>query len=116
MINIRQVLLVATLLVAILTAVKADDHDKNFEQITRDYGYPFESYQVRTVDGYILTTFRIPHGRDQNPSNDRPAVLIQHGSFDSAEFVVMNGPELSLAYYLANQGYDVWVSSKFCTI
>lgn len=41
----------------------------------------------------------------------RPAVIIQHGSFDSADITVMNGPEKSLAFYLANEGFDVWIGN-----
>ena len=93
-----------------ISAISADDHDKTFQEIVSDYGYPLETHEVQTTDGYVLTTFRIPHGRDQVASTDSPIVLIQHGYFDSADFVVMNGPELSLAFYLANQGFDVWVS------
>lgn len=98
------------MLLLCMVAVNADDHDKTFQEIVQDYGYPLETYEVQTVDGYILTTFRIPYGKDQKYSSDRPAVLVQHGSFDSSDFVVMNGPEKSLAFYLADQGFDVWVS------
>jgi hypothetical protein len=69
-----------------------------------------ETHDITTEDGYILKTFRISHGIGQEYEQTRPAVLIQHGSFDSADFVVMNGPEKSLAFALANQGFDVWVS------
>jgi pimeloyl-ACP methyl ester carboxylesterase len=89
----------------------ADDHDKTFQQIVEDYQFPLNEYNVTTSDGYILKTFRIPHGRDQEYDDSRPAVLIQHGYFDSADFVVMNGPEKSLAFYLANQGFDVWIGN-----
>lgn len=89
----------------------ADDHGLTFEEIVDNYGYPLESYSVITADGYILETFRIPHGRDQDYDASRPAVLLQHGYFDSADFSVMNGPEKSIAFYLANQGFDVWIGN-----
>ena len=93
------------------TSVSAtDDHGKTFQEIVEGYGFPLESYDVQTSDGYILTTFRIPHGRDNKDQNTRPAVLIQHGSFDASDFVVVNGPEKSLAFFLADEGFDVWVS------
>ena len=90
----------------------ADDHDKTFQQIVQDYGYPLETHKVTTSDGYILTTFRIPHGKNQAPADGRPAVIIQHGYFDSADITVVHGPEESPAFYLANQGFDVWVSHQ----
>ena len=97
-------------IVAFQTAY-ADDHDKTFEQIVTDYGFPLESYKVTTEDGYILTTFRIPHGKSQGPSDDATPVLIQHGYFDACDFAVMNGPELSIPFFLAEQGFDVWLGN-----
>jgi hypothetical protein len=93
-----------------LIAVYADDHSIPFEQICANYGYPLENYTVTTADGYILETFRIPHGRNQTYSSDRPAILFQHGAFDSSDALFVHGPDLSPAFYLANSGYDVWVS------
>ena len=93
-----------------LSSIHADDHDLTFEQICEEYGYPLEKYTVTTVDGYILKTFRIPHGKDQVYEQGRPIVLYQHGAFDSSDALFNHGPDLSPAFYLANQGYDVWVS------
>jgi pimeloyl-ACP methyl ester carboxylesterase len=56
--------------------------------------------------------FRISHGKNQEQKNGNPPILIQHGIFDSADFVVAHGPESSPAFYLANQGYDVWVANS----
>lgn len=89
--------------------MRADDHDKEIDQIVKDYGYPFEEHEVITSDGYILKAFRIPHGKNQDSNEKRPAVIFQHGILDSADFGVCHGPELSPAFYLANLGYDVWV-------
>jgi hypothetical protein len=93
-----------------LATVATDDHDLSFEEICDKYGYPLEKYTVTTDDGYILQTFRIPHGKGQTYSSSRPALLFQHGAFDSSDALFNHGPDLSPAFYLANQGYDVWVS------
>jgi hypothetical protein len=96
------------------TAVSAtDDHDLTFEEICEKYDYPLKKYIITTDDGYIMQTFRIPHGRGQNYTSDRPAVLFQHGGFDSSDALFNHGPEFSPAFYLANQGFDVWVSSNY---
>mmetsp|Transcript_18890 Transcript_18890/g.16737 ORF Transcript_18890/g.16737 Transcript_18890/m.16737 type:complete len:387 (+) Transcript_18890:34-1194(+) len=104
-------LTIFALLAFVLLSTMADDHGKPFEQIVQDYGFPLESYDITTSDGYILKTFRIPNGKGQQYDSSRPAVLLQHGYFDSADFSVMNGPEKSITFYLANQGFDVWIGN-----
>ena len=42
-------LLFAFFAVLIATA-KADDHDKTFQQIVQDYGYPLETHEVTTTE------------------------------------------------------------------
>ena len=44
--------------------------------------------------------------------NGRQSILIQHGIFDSADFVVTHEPEQSPAFFLANNKYDVWVANS----
>mmetsp|Transcript_35470 Transcript_35470/g.41027 ORF Transcript_35470/g.41027 Transcript_35470/m.41027 type:complete len:402 (-) Transcript_35470:40-1245(-) len=110
----RKILLILLVAVCIFAA-SADDIAKSFDRIVKDYGYPFEQHYVTTSDGYILKLFRIQHGiKDANETstNGRPAILIQHGIFDSADFVLTHGPDLSPAFYLANAGYDVWVANS----
>ncbi|KAL0840905.1 hypothetical protein ABMA28_014704 [Loxostege sticticalis] len=58
------------------------------------YGYPIESHQVTTPDGYILTLHRIPHGRDQNnrPDPNKKVVILVHGlTSSSASFLLKKG-------------------------
>ncbi|GMS99212.1 hypothetical protein PENTCL1PPCAC_21387 [Pristionchus entomophagus] len=83
----------------------------------RYWGYPAELHDVLTADGYILDLFRIPHGRHSeanascfpDASCHRPVVLMDHGlSASSAEFIV-NPPESSAAYILADAGFDVFL-------
>jgi pimeloyl-ACP methyl ester carboxylesterase len=95
-----------------LSAVYADDISKTFQQIAQDYGYPFEQHFITTSDGYILRLFRIAHGKNQESSNNNSPILIQHGIFDSADFVVSHGEDKSPAFNLADQGYDVWVANS----
>ncbi|XP_023019284.2 lipase 3 isoform X1 [Leptinotarsa decemlineata] len=81
------------------------------EQVEK-YGYPIEEHEVQTHDDYLLTVFRIPHGTNESFLPNRTAVLINHGLFGSAENFVMLGPNKSLAYMLADNGYDVWLMNS----
>ncbi|GMT01709.1 hypothetical protein PENTCL1PPCAC_23883, partial [Pristionchus entomophagus] len=81
------------------------------KEMIRHWGYPVEQLEVITADGYILSMYRISHGRfsDNNTSCHRPAVLFSHGlSGDSTEFY-MNPPESSPAFILADAGFDVFL-------
>ena len=83
--------------------------------LVRRRGYPIERHAVITADGYNLTTFRIPHGiqraSESQPvaSENRPVALLQHGALDSSFAWVANSPNQSLAFLLADAGFDVWL-------
>jgi len=84
----------------------------NITQMIQSKGYPWEEHKVITSDGYILGVYRIPRGRNAPPSATpgRP-VLLQHGLLDSGTSWVMNFPDQSLGYMLADAGYDVWIGN-----
>ncbi|CAH0547948.1 unnamed protein product [Brassicogethes aeneus] len=112
------VLLLFGLFSAIKCKVTVIDDDpvkmKNFsisEYIT-SCGYPFELHQnIQTEDGYLLDVQRIPHGKTNENDTDKPVVLLMHGLLGSAENFVLLDCESSLAFYLAEQGYDVWMGN-----
>jgi pimeloyl-ACP methyl ester carboxylesterase len=101
-------------------------------------GYPLEEHKVTTDDGFILTMHRIPAGKYRHtelpfgtlpetreaaaaaaggdqplpPPTKKPAVLLHHGiTLSSASFAVLNANE-SLAYVLADAGFDVWMANS----
>lgn len=80
-------------------------------QFVSTNNYRLLSYYVTTEDGYILQLFRIPHGKNTTKNNGDQVVLLQHGFSCSSEMWVSSGPNNSLAFYLADQGYDVWMSN-----
>ncbi|KAJ8735322.1 hypothetical protein PYW07_006942 [Mythimna separata] len=84
---------------------------QTIEQITAD-GYKAETHKVTTSDGYILEMHRIPESRLGQPaSQDRPVVFLMHGLMSASQAFVMLGPDLSLAYNLADSDFDVWMGN-----
>lgn len=115
--------------------VPADpDVGKNMVEIVQTRGYTIETHYVTTSDGYILTVFNIPRGKNaasDSPRNSKP-VLLQHGLLDSSYTWVNNFEDVrilntfvlffpvlkncinqeSLGYLLADQGFDVWFGNN----
>ncbi|XP_044594619.1 lipase 1-like isoform X2 [Cotesia glomerata] len=73
--------------------------------IERD-GYYGETHNVTTEDGFILSLHRIPGKLNSTP------VLLIHGLLCTSALWVVLGKEKSLAYLLADEGYDVWLANS----
>jgi len=77
----------------------------------RCHGYPAQSYEVTTEDGYILTLHRISHGRSNAGDNFVRPVFLQHGFLGSSIDFVIQHHSKSLGFILADNGYDVWMGN-----
>ncbi|KAJ4830353.1 hypothetical protein Tsubulata_031790 [Turnera subulata] len=73
-------------------------------------GYVCQEHQVTTKDGYVLSIQRMPVGRSGKKA-DKPPVLLQHGVFVDGAVWAVNPPDEALAFILADNGYDVWISN-----
>ncbi|XP_062152938.1 triacylglycerol lipase 2-like isoform X1 [Alnus glutinosa] len=74
-------------------------------------GYVCEEHTVTTQDGYILSMQRIPEGRSGKTPGQRPPVLLQHGLLMDGITWLLLSQDQSLAFLLADNGFDVWLAN-----
>ncbi|KAH8921157.1 alpha/beta-hydrolase [Atractiella rhizophila] len=81
------------------------------EYYIRYWGYECELVEVETDDGFLVRLHHILPKRHKDgsaPSIKGTPVLIVHGILSSSTTFVVN-EERSLAFYLLESGYDVWL-------
>ncbi|KAK2588910.1 hypothetical protein KPH14_001768 [Odynerus spinipes] len=97
---------------ALVRKAASTNSSSNFVGLVKQYGYPVEEHRVMTEDGYILTFHRIPDSPQSNSTRlNKPIVFLQHGALTSSMVWVILGPENSLAFLLADHGFDVWLGN-----
>ena len=67
-------------------------------------------YEVRTTDNWILEIHRVRSLEVYDETNSSP-VYLSHGFGCSSFDYMPNGRNESLAFILADNGYDVWVGN-----
>lgn len=98
------------LLVFLTTSCHTDsDWYLDVQARAEKFGYGYEEYDIITEDGYISKLMRIPYSdANQGVGSKRP-ILFSHQIYDSGEAFTRLGNDGSPAFYLADQGYDVWL-------
>ncbi|EEF33441.1 Triacylglycerol lipase 2 precursor, putative [Ricinus communis] len=67
--------------------------------------------RVTTQDGFILGIQRVTKGQSGGTAGNKTPVLLQHGILMDGAVWVMLPPGESLAFLLADDGYDVWLGN-----
>ena len=70
----------------------------------------FDSYIVKTKDGYHIQLFRLR--RLDIINYQKTPIFLQHGMGSSANQFLTNARHLSNALVLVDQGYDVWLGNS----
>ncbi|XP_065172848.1 lipase 1-like, partial [Atheta coriaria] len=81
----------------------------SIDQFVNSLGYSFEYHSVTTKDGYILELHRI-RSESSKSTPKKPPILLMHGLVCSS-FSYLTSGEKSLPYYLAKNGFDVWLGN-----
>ena len=83
------------------------EHSKPTDEMIADAGYPAETHDAVTKDGYILRLHRIPQEAGGKYNTSRPTVFLMHGLLSSSADWVVTGPGKALAFLLSDHGYDM---------
>ncbi|CAN1783930.1 Triacylglycerol lipase 2 [Linum perenne] len=94
------------------TALQPSLSDGICELMITSQGYTCEEHTVTTSDGYILSLQRIPVGYSGGSHGERTPVLLQHGVLMDGMTWLLLPPRQSLAFVLADHGYDVWIANS----
>ncbi|XP_021890150.1 triacylglycerol lipase 2-like [Carica papaya] len=82
------------------------------KSMVKTQNYICEEHKVTTQDGYVLSLQRIPVGQSgEKTAGNRPPVLLQHGLLMDAITWLLLPPNKSLAFALADKGFDVWLAN-----
>ncbi|KAJ3622053.1 hypothetical protein MTP99_002585 [Tenebrio molitor] len=79
------------------------------EMVERN-GYKGKSHTVVTEDGHILTLFRVTSNQARSNGKKQP-IYMEHGILLDSDIWTFVGRR-SLAYSLADDGYDVWLGNQ----
>ncbi|KAM7307173.1 lipase member M-like [Ixodes scapularis] len=91
------------------------DSTRNVSELISSKGYPVEEYEATTSDGYVIRIQRIPRGKNESqdaPLSNKTTILLQHGVLGASSDFVINFPNQSLGFILADAGYDVWLGNS----
>jgi len=78
----------------------------------KQLGYDVEEHIVKTDDNFFLLMERISKQQTRKKKIRGPPIILQHGLFQSSGIFVVSHIRQSLAFFLVDQGYDVWLGNN----
>lgn len=92
---------------------------RSVPELIEYWDYPGETHWIKTADNYILAVHRITgpaasmasEAATEASTSVRPIAFLQHGLFGTSARWTLGPPDKSLAYILADKGYDVWMGN-----
>lgn len=77
------------------------------------YGLQIDEYSVETEDGFFLDLWHLRLKNAETIAQDRHPMLLLHGLLQSSGSFASGGRK-SLAYFLHQSGFDVWMGNNRC--
>ncbi|ABN66846.2 predicted protein [Scheffersomyces stipitis CBS 6054] len=85
---------------------------KDLRYYALELGLDLEEYSITTEDGYVLTLHHLIDPKETVLSRQtKKPILLQHGLLSCSGAYLTTGRN-SLAYYLQEEGYDVWMGNN----
>lgn len=84
----------------------------NLQYYYSQYNIIIDEFEVTTKDGFILDLWHL-RSKDEEEYNSKYPILMLHGLLQSSGSFASSGRK-SLAYFLFDSGYDVWLGNNRC--
>lgn len=105
-------------------ATNQDEIHMTTPELIEAHGYTSETHYVWTEDGYRLDVHRVISRIEEKKNvgsidkkqknlveSYKAPILVSHGLLSSSADWVLLGPDNALAYYLCDNGFDVWLTN-----
>lgn len=103
-----KVVLILLLTVNLVLCGGHENQTDDVLQLIKKAGFVGEVHEVETEDGYLLRVHRL---LPQQGFTTKPPVFLMHGMLAASADYLVTGPKIALAYYLSENGYDVWLGN-----
>lgn len=106
MLQLENLAILIVFLKIILINAQVQLQDDEVVNLIKSKGYQGEAYEVVTEDGYIIRLHHL-HPKFQTYGYKLP-VFLMHSAFSNPLYFLNSGPNISLGFFLSDNGYDVY--------